>query len=586
MNYKQFLNRNMRTFFVTAAIPIFVFGMFSLLLTRNHITAQLEEINSVTQQQISKAYSNVLLDICTLDITLNTIPSFSVYLRTYLQDTNKKTLTDSSFYVSLLTSLLVTKTASNSITNSIYAYYPNTRGNFYTSAGMVENIANFHDSLWYEDCIRISSLDGIAKLWLAPHDIGLYQYDRTGVITYLQRMSSGHGVLICNFSVKQTEKYFANLLPDPSQGLIMTDQTGKLLCTAGNVSEGIVGSDCFLLTENEIQKFKKEGYYVSSQEVPQYNLCFYFLTGTSELYRLPNTLLVIIVTMLVACFVIALILSYRNTKKSQLFLDSILATFDAASKGEKLPQVPYDANDKYMSALTNVIQNFLKTDLLNVQLSEKMYQNRTLELTALQAQMNPHFLYNTLDTLYWRIIGLTKGPSKETEIIENLSDILRYALDNKVTQVKLCDELKNVEDYINIQKTRFGDNFQITWDISPDVNECYIIKLVFQPLIENCIQHAYKGKQLNIRITATLMDTDVRIVIADDGIGIAETEMADIQSKLKKEISEADHIGLFNTHKRLKLTYGSAYGLTIESKYGEGTVITLCLPYLTEPISH
>ena len=185
------------------------------------------------------------------------------------------------------------------------------------------------------------------------------------------------------------------------------------------------------------------------------------------------------------------------------------------------------------------------------------------ELKALQSQINPHFLFNVLNTMASLI---RTNPEKAREVTIDLSRYLRYNLDNNVKSVELIKELNQIDNYIKIEKVRFGDKLNIIYDVDESLYNFQIPSLIIQPLVENSIKHGILKKRENgcVKIIVKKIDKDIEVIIEDDGVGIEQT----VIDNLDKQIQE--NIGLKNVHQRLKLLYGE--GLNIK-KLEQGTRI-------------
>ena len=185
------------------------------------------------------------------------------------------------------------------------------------------------------------------------------------------------------------------------------------------------------------------------------------------------------------------------------------------------------------------------------------------ELKALQSQINPHFLFNVLNTMASLI---RTNPEKAREVTIDLSRYLRYNLDNNVKSVELIKELNQIDNYIKIEKVRFGDKLNIIYDVDESLYNFQIPSLIIQPLVENSIKHWILKKRENgyVKVIVKKIDKDIEVVIEDDGVGIEQT----VIDNLDKQIQE--NIGLKNVHQRLKLLYGE--GLNIK-KLEQGTRI-------------
>ena len=218
-----------------------------------------------------------------------------------------------------------------------------------------------------------------------------------------------------------------------------------------------------------------------------------------------------------------------------------------------------DKNRYLMVGLSHLISTQMEISKVENLISLLKYS----ELKALQSQINPHFLFNVLNTMTSLI---RTNPEKAREVTIDLSNYLRYNLDNNVKSVELIKELNKINTYIKIEKVRFGDKLNIIYDVDESLYNFQIPSLIIQPLVENSIKHGILKKRDNgcVKIIIKKIGKDIEVIIEDDGIGIEQT----IIDNLDKQIKE--NIGLKNVHQRLKLLYGE--GLNIK-KLEQGTRI-------------
>ncbi|MER2294682.1 MAG: sensor histidine kinase [Desemzia incerta] len=203
-------------------------------------------------------------------------------------------------------------------------------------------------------------------------------------------------------------------------------------------------------------------------------------------------------------------------------------------------------------------------------------QKKESEFKLLASQINPHFLYNTLEMI--RMKALRNSDREVAEIVKILSKLMRKALERNHGEQSLTDELKFIEMYLQIQKLRFGE--RISYTITKDFEEDYLIlPMILQPLVENSFVHGIEPKveKGHIHIAASKMEDELILLIQDNGIGIAEEKLKNLQEMLI-EAKDSDRIGLSNVNLRIKQYYGSEYGVRIDSKENEGTTITITLP--------
>ncbi|WP_026491093.1 sensor histidine kinase [Butyrivibrio sp. XPD2002] len=205
-------------------------------------------------------------------------------------------------------------------------------------------------------------------------------------------------------------------------------------------------------------------------------------------------------------------------------------------------------------------------------------EKRKSELDALQSQINPHFLYNTLDSIVWMIEG--EHYEEAVFMITQLASLFRVSLSKGRTIIPIEDELRHAENYMNIQKVRFKNAFTVNYDIEPEIKECLTVKLIVQPLLENAIYYGVKNMDEDGEITVKGYKDgeDIFIEVIDNGYGIPSEKLPYILTEDKRASKNGSGVGLINVHKRIQLRFGEEYGLKIESEPDEGTKVTIHLP--------
>ncbi|MCI8525101.1 MAG: sensor histidine kinase [Oscillospiraceae bacterium] len=207
---------------------------------------------------------------------------------------------------------------------------------------------------------------------------------------------------------------------------------------------------------------------------------------------------------------------------------------------------------------------------------EKQESLRKAELALLQAQINPHFLYNTLDTIMWLIeAGRTEAA---VEMVSALSDFFRHSLSRGRDVITLAEEARHVRSYLHIQQARYQDILDYDIRVDPALGEAVIPKLTLQPLVENALYHGIKQKRAKGRIQVFSHEEggDILLLIADDGAGMSPERLAQLRQAL--ESGERVGFGLSTVHERLRLLFGPPYGLTLSSVPGAGSTITVRIP--------
>ncbi|CAN7440617.1 sensor histidine kinase [Paenibacillus sp. LjRoot56] len=224
-------------------------------------------------------------------------------------------------------------------------------------------------------------------------------------------------------------------------------------------------------------------------------------------------------------------------------------------------------------------------DLMEEAYRSKMLE-REAELRALQAQINPHFLYNTLDTINW--LAISREADDISHLIESLSDYFRLSLNKGKDHVCVVDELELSRVYLEIQQNRFPSTFEFVIEADPEASRCVIPKLTLQPIVENALLHGIrknKGKIGMINIHAKRCGDVLEITIKDNGIGMDEQLASSLLSTSRPLLhaeGNGSSYGLYNVNERIKLMAGSDYGLTVRSRLGEGTVVIVRLKAMQE----
>ena len=201
--------------------------------------------------------------------------------------------------------------------------------------------------------------------------------------------------------------------------------------------------------------------------------------------------------------------------------------------------------------------------------------NNRMEMQNLQAQINPHFIYNTLDNIRYLI---PTDPQRAQQLIGRFIGILRYSINNTKHNVTVKDDLKYLQDYLVIQSTRFGANFSYEIDIDDACMEFIIPKLLLQPLLENSIKYGFQKKPcIHIRVRGWLGEDALYFTVEDNGGGVDETMLEQLRDILRSDEVNIEHNGLQNINRRIWLGYGGDSGLTIDSTEGEGFTVKLKL---------
>lgn len=220
-------------------------------------------------------------------------------------------------------------------------------------------------------------------------------------------------------------------------------------------------------------------------------------------------------------------------------------------------------------------------ELLDAKIKEQENLKKA-ELRALQAQINPHFLYNTLDTIIW--MAESKKTDRVVEMVTALSNFFRISLSKGMDWITIGEEVERINSYLTIQKMRYHDILDFKIEVDESISENAILKLMLQPLVENALYHGIKNKReggtITIRIQRKGVD-EVLIEVEDNGIGFTPEKLVQLRAELEDDTGDMkleSGFGIGNVNKRIRLYYGKPYGLSVQSEYSTGTLVTLVIP--------
>ena len=276
--------------------------------------------------------------------------------------------------------------------------------------------------------------------------------------------------------------------------------------------------------------------------------------------------------------VIAMLLSSIISKSITLPIQKLRNSMERVQEGDfKAADIVIPAENEIGSLTTSFNVMTHKIEDLMAQNVHEQELKRKSELKALQSQINPHFLYNTLDSIIW----MAEGKKNEDVVVmtASLARLLRQSISNEDETVSIIQEIQYVKSYLTIQKMRYKDKLEYEIDVDPSIYSVHIVKLVLQPIIENAIYHGlkYKDSKGMIWVKGHQDGRNAVIEIKDDGVGMDEETLAHIFEKHKVNY-HSNGVGVYNIQKRLSLYYGQEYGLRYESEKGKGTTVTVVIP--------
>ena len=295
-------------------------------------------------------------------------------------------------------------------------------------------------------------------------------------------------------------------------------------------------------------------YYIKKTSLKDTSLMVYSITNLDIFNRAFFIGGIFLFVLFLVIFYLMLFISKKVAYSKTITINEIVKAIESIQEGNLDTKLEINSEDEF--GIITKAYNKMLVDIKKLIESnkEEVALRMQSEIKELEAQFNPHFLFNTLETIR---IMIKLDKEKAGDIIVNLSALLRYGINNEIHSVKLKDDIGYINSYLKILKYRFGDKLQFNINIDDEVLEATIPKLLLQPVIENSIKYGFENKStINIEITSRIKDEKIYIVIKDDGCGIDKERMYYLKRLLNKNQNDTDTIGLYNIKKRIQLIYG------------------------------
>lgn len=362
-----------------------------------------------------------------------------------------------------------------------------------------------------------------------------------------------------------------------SQYTFIVDKKGQILCTNRKVQPMWLEKIETTFQNGErnfILEWEEKNYYVFGQYNGLTGWKTYSVVAVEEIFpqaaQLRGTIAMIVLFAVLVALILVAVISYSITTP--------IRELSNAMKQVEKENFDIEVHSKRKDEIGHLILSFNymvgKIRQLIYEVYQKKIEQKNAEIRALQAQINPHFLYNTLDSINWMLIE--RGEQDISDVVISLGDILRYAIGGQNHLVPLRDEVRYIESYLYIQKNRLEERLDYQWELEEEALGFLVPKLILQPIIENAVIHGIepikKGGKIIIK---AWMEQDTLLVrVRDNGKGMDREELRALEEKIAGR-SDSENIGIKNIRRRIELTFGQEHAMEIESTRGEGTAITL-----------
>lgn len=432
-----------------------------------------------------------------------------------------------------------------------------------------------------ELCYQKALADPEGESWL---DMGCALYSEQEVVTMVKAVPSEtkdkiRGILVIELNPDVFKSLLLNNQSVASnQYMLIVDKAGQIVC----------GSDKIQLDWlDEVEKIFKEGsqnfefnldresYYICGQYNGVTGWKTYSIVSIDDIFPQLSELkksisFLVAITVLIALYFV-LLFSYTFTKPITKLLDGMHEV-----QQENFDVEILDSRRDEFGLLFSTF-NFMvrKIKQLICEVYQEKISQKNAEIKALQAQINPHFLYNTLDSINWMLIE--RGEMDISDVVISLGSILRYSISGKEGMVPLQDEMQYTDSYLCIQKNRMEERLNYQLDVAEDTLHYIVPKLILQPIVENAVLHGIEPKLEGgtVRVQSFLKENFLVISVKDDGVGMPEEKLEKLRAGISGDDEQYDRIGMKNIQRRLELCFGAESHMEIESSMENGTEVIL-----------
>jgi two-component system, sensor histidine kinase YesM len=366
-----------------------------------------------------------------------------------------------------------------------------------------------------------------------------------------------------------SQNYSTTVVISDSNDYIISGSNAAIENKFGKVDETIRNHSGFT-------KLVNDSNYITKTVILNNSINVYTITSIGYI----GSILIIVGVLLILLFIMLTITTFLSAKKiansKTKVIDEITEAMGQVEQGNLDRVLNINSQDEFQIIAQSYNKMLIDIKNLIEMNKESARENVLSEIQQLESQFNPHFLFNTLEMIKYMC---KIEPESVNKIIVGLSKVLRYSINNSISQVTVAEDIEYTKNYLLIQKYRFGKRFDYTIEVDQDTCNCIVPKLIVQPIIENAIKYGYENKKyLSVNIHAAFEEDKLVIVISDNGVGMEASHLKEIREILMDHKNNSNHIGLFNVNRRIQLMYGKDYGLEIQSKKNKGTVVKILLP--------
>ena len=393
-----------------------------------------------------------------------------------------------------------------------------------------------------------------------------------------------NGILLLTMSIDKFKNLLTTNLQYNNQVLSIYDNTGSLIATTDtSFSDNLSFIDLAIYNSTDSIKYNNTKYLLFNDTISELSWTIVNSIPNYNIHKSNSIYIFFFLSNLICLLILMLILFIFFIKRLFKPIQTLVENMSLNNIEKNLNQhLSYKHDDELGLLFKSYNQmKYRINNLITINYKTKLEQ-KDLELRQLQNQINPHFIYNTLESIH--MMAEINGDLDTSKMAQCFGSIIRYSMNRKINTVTLEKELSIIDNYIYLQKIRFDQIFTIENLVPNSLLQCEIIKMIIQPLIENSIFHGFSecDSEGKITIKGEKFNNYLIITISDNGIGIDEKKLKELNDYINDRNSNFKGIALRNINRRLQLKYGSEFGLKILSIKNEGTSMILTLPFIVK----
>lgn len=407
------------------------------------------------------------------------------------------------------------------------------------------------------------------------------------LMTVFQRMLLLDGIVVMDVDLQKYIQLLEQIMYNSNNAVIFYNSREEYLFkwdpTANQALKGIKYED---IIKNGISgewcSIEGGRYMIQEQVNENYGMKIVSVVSEKEVWKKVIEFARLFFLIMGISVMVMLLLAYRTAKELFDQIENIINIFQKAEQGIYPGEPKREVRNEYDVVLNNIIYLFLHNVQLKDSLLKKQQEQEVAELTALQLQINPHFLFNTLQNVEFEMRKQGAGAESACRMIRELSDILQYALKDPMEKITLRQEIEYLKKYVSIQRLRFGNHFIVYYEVDDELWDFPVFRLMLQPLVENSILHGVRMVAHHGYIKVSIFRREGRIIfrVVDNGQGMTKEEIQKFRESIKK--MDVRHIGLSNVNSRLRIYYGEEACIRVRSHKNMGCVVEFSLPEVSQ----